>query len=342
MTAAHITGRERIGAAAFWLLAAVLLAWTGCAASTPGDGNGNGDGNGDGGGALTFSAVNDFLYQLQRIDFDAAGDTAFDLVVTDYSADGSDDQRYSAAQIAGLKDSPGGEKLVLAYMSIGEAETYRWYWHGSWDADHDGEPDAGAPAWLGPENPDWAGNYKVRYWDPSWRQVIFGTADSYLDKVIDAGFDGVYLDIIDAYEYWGPEGESGLDRASADRDMVELVKAIAEYARGTRGIASFGVFPQNGEALSGFADYVAVTTGIGREDVWYNDDEPESAQHTAEVLSGLDVFRDAGKLVLVIDYVTEAALIDDFYAKAEARGYVPYAPTRDLDQLTIHPGHEPD
>jgi cysteinyl-tRNA synthetase len=54
------------------------------------------------------------------------------------------------------------------------------------------------------------------------------------------------------------------------------------------------------------------------------------------------VFKGAGKLVLVTDYVTKKSRIDDFYAKAEARGYVPYATVRDLNFLTINPGHEPD
>ena len=45
--------------------------------------------------------------------------------------------------------------------------------------------------------------------------------------------------------------------------------------------------------------------------------------------------------MLVTDYVTFQALIDDFYAKAIARGYVPYATVRDLNVLTINPGHEP-
>jgi len=31
--------------------------------------------------------------------------------------------------------------------------------------------------------------------------------DSYLDKIVDAGFDGVYLDIVKAYEYFGPDGD---------------------------------------------------------------------------------------------------------------------------------------
>ncbi len=51
----------------------------------------------------------------------------FDLVITDYSLDGSEGARQTRAQVAALKASQGGPKLVLAYMSIGEAEDYRWY-----------------------------------------------------------------------------------------------------------------------------------------------------------------------------------------------------------------------
>jgi len=84
--------------------------------------------------------------------------------------------------------------LVVSYMSIGEAEDYRFYWQSSWSSN--------SPAWLKAQNPDWPGNYKVEYWDSDWQQVIYGNNSSYLQKVLNAGFDGVYLDIIDAYEYF--------------------------------------------------------------------------------------------------------------------------------------------
>jgi cysteinyl-tRNA synthetase len=284
----------------------------------------------------TWSQVDDFAYQLQNVDLDELGSTRFDLAIIDYSRDGSDATRYAAADIAALKTSEGGTKLVLAYMSIGEAEDYRWYWHDEWDADHDGEPDAGAPSWLGSSNPGWPGNYKVRYWEQGWQDVILGDS-GYLDRIVGAGFDGVYLDIIDAYEYWGPGGESGLNRAEAEDEMVEFVKAIR-----TQGLSGFGVFPQNGEGLGTHADYLAAVTGIGREDVWYNDNDPQDSVETAQAVAGLDRFRAAGKLVLVIDYVTQAGLVDDFYAKALAEGYVPYATVRALDRLTVNAGHEPD
>lgn len=291
---------------------------------------------------ISWNLVNDFVYQLQNIDLVAIGDTEFDLVIIDYSLDGSEEGRFSVQQINALKDSPGGPKLVLAYMSIGEAEDYRWYWNHNWDTDKDGSQDQGAPRWLDSSNPDWPGNYKVKYWEPSWQSIIFGSPTSYLDKIIDAGFDGIYLDIIDAYEYWGPDGESGQDRESAEQEMVDFVIKIANYARITKGKTNFGIFPQNGEALSSHKEYVTVITGIGKEDTWYNDNTPQSTLYINEVTTNLDIFKQENKLVLVIDYVTNPQYIDDFYSKAKTKKYVPYATVRDLDYLTINPNQKPN
>ena len=47
-------------------------------------------------------APNDFVYQLQRINLEAIGNTKFDLVVMDYSRDGSDERRFTATQISAL------------------------------------------------------------------------------------------------------------------------------------------------------------------------------------------------------------------------------------------------
>ena len=279
--------------------------------------------------------ANDFVYQLQKIDLRAIGETKFDLVIIDYSRDGSDARGFTSRQIRALKDSPGWPKRVLAYMSIGEAEDYRWYWRRSWDANVDGKPDDEAPSWLGPSNPDWPGNYKVRYWNPAWQRIAY----DYLDKILAARYDGVYLDIVDAYEY---RGSSGLDRPTAEREMVRFVKSIAEYARVTRDPPGFEVYFQNAEGLSVHPDYVRTVSGIGKEDLFYDGNRRQSAAETSYSVRRLDRFKRAGKPVVVIDYVTQRAKIDDFYRKALSNGYVPYATRRDLDILTINPGHAPD
>ena len=282
-----------------------------------------------------LSAVNDFLYQLQNLDLTAIGETAYDLVIMDYSAEGDDETAFTPAQIATLQHSSGGEKIVLAYMSIGEAENYRFYWDEGWDADGDGQPDAGAPPWLDVENPHWEGNYKVRYWDPAWQTIIL----SYTNRLLSAGFDGAYLDIIDAYEYYIDQG-----RATAAQDMVVFVAAIRAYARASD--PNFAVFPQNAPELAGeIPAYLSSVEGIGQEDIYYgydDDDVVTPPAITAELEGYLDLFRNAGKLVLTVDYATTPTHVDDAYAESQAKGYVPFCTVRDLDQLIINPGHEPD
>ena len=305
--------------------------------------------------SLSWNDVNDFVYQLQDINLTAIGGTKFDIVIMDYSKDGSDSDRFGVEEIDELKNSAGGSKRVLAYMSIGEAENYRFYWEESWDADNDGKSDTGAPAWLGPSNPDWPGNYKVRYWEPEWQSIIFGSSTSYLDKIIESGFDGVYLDIIDAYEYWSPDGESGEDRETAEQEMVDFVVKISEYAKGKN--SDFGIFPQNGAALGEQEDYLNAVTGIGQEDVYYGydgDGQKTPGNVTKELEGYLDVFIDAGKLVLTIDYPFSCSednpcfnkktkkKINNAYKKSKKKGYIPYCTVRNLNYLTINPRHRPD
>jgi cysteinyl-tRNA synthetase len=141
-----------------------------------------------------------FLSALRR--------TNYDLIVIDAFVDGPRGPQWlDAEEIRSLKRKPGGgRRLVICYFSIGEAEDYRYYWERNWDRNRDGQPDAGAPQWLAGENPNWKGNYKVRYWDDGWQAILFGSVESYLDQILTRDFDGVYLDIIDAFEYFEQQG----------------------------------------------------------------------------------------------------------------------------------------
>jgi len=141
-----------------------------------------------------------FLYLINTNRYDGKEDflgairaTDYDVVIMDLFFDGT--VPFDSIDISSLKEKAGGgSRLILAYMSIGEAEEYRYYWKPEWVEN--------PPAWLAEENPDWPGNYKVRYWEKEWQDVIFGNDASYLRQIVDAGFDGVYLDIIDAFEYF--------------------------------------------------------------------------------------------------------------------------------------------
>ena len=148
----------------------------------------------------SLSQVKNFLYLINPENFssktgfiNAITSTNYDLLIMDLFFD--ETTEFSAAEVAQLKSKAnGGKRLVISYMSIGEAEDYRYYWQSGWET--------GDPFWLDDENRDWGGNYKVRYWEPEWKKIIFGYEDSYTKKIINAGFDGVYMDIIDAFEYF--------------------------------------------------------------------------------------------------------------------------------------------
>jgi cysteinyl-tRNA synthetase, unknown class len=149
--------------------------------------------------------VKNFLYLLNASLFQtpdsyirALKNSGNDLIVIDAFFWG---KAISPNQIALLQKKPsGGKRLVLAYLSIGEAENYRYYWRPDWEKN--------PPIFLERENPEWKGNYKVKYWNREWQEIICGSEDgtgfekSYLKKIIDAGFNGVYLDVLDAAYYF--------------------------------------------------------------------------------------------------------------------------------------------
>ncbi|KQC11873.1 MAG: hypothetical protein APR63_03650 [Desulfuromonas sp. SDB] len=147
-----------------------------------------------------LSDAQNFLYLIDPGNFpdkssflQALQNTDYDLLIIDLYFD--ENTPLTAADLHSLKTkSMGGTRLVLSYMSIGEAEDYRYYWNPLWNQH--------PPSWLLEENPNWPGNYIVQYWDQEWKNIIYSSDSSYLNKIIQADFDGAYLDIIDAFEYF--------------------------------------------------------------------------------------------------------------------------------------------
>lgn len=149
-----------------------------------------------------MSEAKNFLYLINseyfstKQDFiNAISQTNYDMIIMDLY---HNEETYTNTEIEQLKTKQnGGKRLVICYMSIGEAEDYRFYWQSDWSNNK--------PDWLESENPNWPGNYKVRYWEQEWKNIIYGNENSFLKKIVNAGFDGVYLDIIDAFDYFEQE-----------------------------------------------------------------------------------------------------------------------------------------
>ena len=147
---------------------------------------------------LRLSDANNYLYLISTDNFakkqdmiDAIKSTNYDVVLIDLFFD---EVALTAADVLSLKTKANGKRrLVISYISIGSAENYRYYWQKGWKK--------GNPSWLKKPYAGYADEFWVEFWHPDWQKIIFGNEESYIRKIIDAGFDGAYLDNVEAYYF---------------------------------------------------------------------------------------------------------------------------------------------
>ena len=229
------------------------------------------------------------------------------LIVIDFAYDGSSEGKWTKSEIDNIRAGKKGRKVV-AYISIGEAEDYRRYWRKSWDKNKDGVPDKGAPPFLNSVNPDWEGNYKVRYWNKEWQKIIL----KYIDEIIAQDFDGVYLDIVDGFEFYEHDKKTDKwvdNRKNPDtgntyrQDMIDWVKKIAFHSRKVK--PGFLLIPQNGCQLAENDDYVSIISAIGIEDVFTLGNKKQPEEHVKYLIPFLKKIQKMKKVVLIIEYPTK-------------------------------------
>ena len=278
------------------------------------------------------------------------------LVVVDQSRDGSEAGAFTPAEVEAMQGLGANRKVVLAYISIGESEDFRAYWDEAWtkNGSAGGALRPGAPDWLGPLNPDWPDSRKVRYWDDDWQAI---TIDR-IETIAAQGFDGAYLDIIDAYYFWAHEAR-GKDREPGDPKSgsdaaARMIDFIVELSAAARAInPDFVLVQQNGAFL--LSDLVYDTggkpkpdetrvaalheaiAGIANEDLYLRggkDEDNRFRPDKATINEIVQSYADQGEFVLSVDYVRKPGLIDKYLARAEDDGFLPYAaPTRELDRV---------
>lgn len=231
-------------------------------------------------------------YQLQALDEKGFAQLFYDVLVLDYTRRGQPGSEFTPEELDKIRVKPNGQqRILLSYLSVGEAESYRYYWKPDWESKK--------PVWISHENTDWAGNYIVRFWDPQWRQIVYDSADSFLSRIIAAGFDGVYLDRVDVY------GELEKENSNARADMIDFVRALSVKAKSLK--RDFHVVVQNAEELATSEPYLAAIDGIAKEDLLYGRDHKASRNPQGtinEAVRHLKLARNTAKAVFVVEYLS--------------------------------------
>lgn len=145
-----------------------------------------------------LSLAQNYLYLISTDNYsskqemiNAIAATNFDVVIIDLFFNGIE---FTSSEINQLKTKAnGGQRLVISYINIGAAEKFRYYWKKNWGLHH--------PLWLKRKYEGYDDEFWVKFWKKEWQEIIFGNDNSYMKKIINAGFDGAYLDNVEAYYF---------------------------------------------------------------------------------------------------------------------------------------------
>ncbi len=315
-----------------------------------------------------LNQVKYWAYQIQDVSnkgaVDALATSHYDMLVleptrTDWSSgDETFDTKGMVQRLKNTQTSDGERrKLVIAYINIGQAEDWRWYW--TWSKNwEEGEPrPADWPNYILTHDPDgWEGDYPVAYWDSRWKDIViygknqdskpYGDYNSMIDEVIKDGFDGIYLDWVEAFE--NEEVIRAAEKKNKDpvQEMVTFIQEMREYAE--KRVPNFIIIQQNASALcEDHHEIFTIVDAIAQEEVWYagdatdnwNDpdgyDQPVPNSWTKDYIYYLEKFLTAGLPVFNCEYAVDFAA--DGYSRSYKKHYIPYCTRRSLSRLTTTP-----
>ena len=150
-----------------------------------------------------LSDARNYLYLISPDKFDNKQDmitkikaTNYDVVIIDmfFIKDDNPTEIFTKADINDINKKPNGEKrLVISYISIGSLEKFRYYWNEVLNGTR--------PSWAKKSYDGYPDEYWIQFWNKEWQDIIFGNDNSYIKKISDAGFDGAYLDNVEAYYF---------------------------------------------------------------------------------------------------------------------------------------------
>lgn len=291
----------------------------------------------------SLQSIDFWAYQIDELDLpqniDSLCSSHYDLLVIDQqrSIKGSEDHSTvdDVARIRNSLNSKGGKKIVVCYIDVGQVENYRYYWQAGWET--------GNPEWiLGPDPDGWNNSYGVRFWSPEWKTIL----KDYIGRIIEDGFDGVYLDWLMIYDSPQVIEEAQREGVDVKREFISFISELTVYARGKK--TGFIFIAQNAPELGVFPEYAHLFDAIAQEDIWYDGsgdpdnggqegDVPVEQPDTEEALNHLTLWQNSGIPVLNVEYAQQPGKVERAYSLGMQHHFKTYVTLRLLNRLTSTP-----
>lgn len=246
-----------------------------------------------------LNSVKTFAYYTSQVDPETVGKSDYDLMIVN-EAD-ANSRLFDAADIEKMKTN---DKLVIAEISVGHAESYRWYWKKEWDR--------ARPSFLGEEiskNKFLVKGLGSNEWESITKSIV--------DRAIESGYDGILLDGIDAWI------DLGGSKALRD-ETVDYVIGLSKYAKSKN--KDFLIFTKNSEQLGMIAPFAAAVDAVVKEGMVYSLAGPKNSYD--QIVKSIRELKYINKPVFVIEYVTGGAW-NDAKSRIKTNGFIGYsAPNR--------------
>jgi len=224
----------------------------------------------------------------------------------------------SIGDITGEKQT---DAIYLAYLCVGEAETYRWYW-----------PKIKEEEWLIRENPSWPQHYLVDPRSREWRSLI---VERVAARLLEKGYDGFMLDTLDTAE--ALVSEEALRYEGSASAMVRLVGELRQKYPEAVIVANGGlaIFP----GISGYIDGVIYEGVRWTYDFATEEYRPRTQSEIEWIEERLQRVRNAGLPIFALDYVDpkKPEKAEEVAKALRKAGYRPFVSGVNLNS---YPGEE--
>jgi len=255
----------------------------------------------------------------------------------------------------------GKDPLILAYIDVGQAENWRWYWQEGWEPESVYQAD-----WVTDVDPnDWTGNYPVAYWYDEWYNIcIYGTnGNSHLLTTLNYDFDGIYMDWVEGFTHEAVVEQAADEGIDATNEMFWLIEELHTLA--TNVNPDYLVVAQNAADLYKHNPslYTQIIDGIALEAIWFDGHNeydafdnwdgqggfniwttnlgPDYVGYTDYVIDHLEPLTNLNFPIFCVEYAQDhdgtnfASMVYD--ELAPQHGYIPYCSQRALSRLSTNP-----
>jgi cysteinyl-tRNA synthetase len=306
---------------------------------------------------LNGIVVSTWMYQIQNLEdkanIDKLYNTAYDMLVVEPGFNLRDFPYDTNYLVSRLKQKPDGTpRILLAYIDIGQAEDYRTYWRNSWSAPTATKP--GDPGFLVTIDPDgWSGNYPVAYWNPAWKGIWLAPG-GIIEKLVSYGFNGVYLDWVEAYDDDKVRQSAHNQNVNPEKEMMLFIREIRETAH--RINPGFLIVVQNAPYLidANPGLYTSITDAVANEDTWFygEADADWNSPHAGDLRNGerqsddystekrieqYKKYMALGIPIFTVDYCISKRNAENVYQNARNNGFIPLVTRVSLSDITETP-----